>query len=149
MASLAGGSIFWLQRDSQLSSAICLNRLFHRASTRAPKMRAGPEWIQARVPPDCSVCRQPRVPVHSQRPRPVRTFSPDNHKAALRHCSMSFVLDREAVLLGVEAAIHSQASLAKLLRRRVNGIFLSDFEHGERPRLVPACLPARARRAGF
>ena len=87
-------------------------------------------------------------------------------EAALRNRNSSFVLDGEAVLLGVDGrsdfdALHSRrhdaevefyafdilvsdgedlrglplsmrkASLSRLLARRVDGIFLSDFEQGE------------------
>jgi bifunctional non-homologous end joining protein LigD len=87
-------------------------------------------------------------------------------EAALRHPSSSFVLDGEAVLLGVDGrsdfdGLHSRqhdeevqfyafdtlvadgddirklplsmrkTSLARLLARRINGIFISDFEQGE------------------
>jgi bifunctional non-homologous end joining protein LigD len=85
-------------------------------------------------------------------------------EAALRNRNSSFVLDGEAVLLGVDGrsdfnGLHSRrhdhevefyafdilvsdgedlrtrsmrkASLARLLARRVDGIFLSDFEQGE------------------
>jgi ATP-dependent DNA ligase len=106
----------------------------------------------------------------------VRLFTRNGHdwtsryplivEAALRHRSTSFVLDGEAVLLGVDGrsdfdGLHSRrhdaevqfyafdmlvgegedlrrlplsmrkANLAKLLRRRVDGIFLSDFEEGQ------------------
>ncbi len=106
----------------------------------------------------------------------VRLFTRNGHdwsgryplilEAALRHRSTSFVLDGEAVLLGVDGrsdfdGLHSRrhdaevqfyafdilvvdgrdqrqlpltmrkANLAKLLRKRVDGIFLSDFEEGE------------------
>lgn len=87
-------------------------------------------------------------------------------EAALRHPTNSFVLDGEAVLLGVDgisdfAGLHSRqfdhevqyyafdimvnagedirpeplflrkGALAKMLRRRVDGIILNDFERGE------------------
>ncbi|WP_374226484.1 DNA ligase [Bradyrhizobium sp. SRL28] len=87
-------------------------------------------------------------------------------EAALRNRQTSFVIDGEAVLLGVDGrsdfdGLHSRqhddevqfyafdmlvadgddirklplsmrkASLTRLLARRVDGIFLSDFEHGE------------------
>ena len=87
-------------------------------------------------------------------------------EAALRNRNLSFVLDGEAVLLGVDGqsdfnGLHSRkhdaevqfyafdilmsdgedvrklplsmrkASLARLLARRIDGIFLSDFEQGE------------------
>jgi bifunctional non-homologous end joining protein LigD len=87
-------------------------------------------------------------------------------EAALRNRNSSFVIDGEAVLLGVDGrsdfdGLHSRkhdaevqfyafdilvsdgedlrrlplsmrkASLSRLLARRVGGIFLSDFEHGE------------------
>ena len=87
-------------------------------------------------------------------------------EAALRHRSSSFVLDGEAVLLGVDGrsdadGLHSRqhdeevqfyafdmlvadgedirklplhlrkTNLARMLARRVDGIFLSDFEQGE------------------
>jgi ATP-dependent DNA ligase len=90
----------------------------------------------------------------------------DSAQAALRNRNSSFVLDGEAVLLGVDGrsdfdALHSRrhdaevefyafdilvsdgedlhglplpmrkASLSQLLARRVDGIFLSDFEQGE------------------
>ena len=106
----------------------------------------------------------------------VRLFTRNGHdwsgrfplitEAALRHRSSSFVLDGEAVLLGVDGisdfnGLHSRKhddevmfyafdilvsdgedlrklplhlrknNLARLLARRVNGIFLADFEQGE------------------
>jgi bifunctional non-homologous end joining protein LigD len=106
----------------------------------------------------------------------VRLFTRNGHdwsgrfplisEATLRNRNSSFVLDGEAVLLGVDGrsdfnGLHSRkhdvevefyafdilvsdgedlrklplsmrkANLARLLARRVDGIFLSDFEHGE------------------
>jgi bifunctional non-homologous end joining protein LigD len=106
----------------------------------------------------------------------VRLFTRNGHdwsgrfplitEAALRHRSSSFVLDGEAVLLGVDGisdfnGLHSRKhddevmfyafdilasdsedlrklplhlrknNLARLLARRINGIFLADFEQGE------------------
>src|SRR6187200_86808 len=94
------------------------------------------------------------------------TAGPDVTEAALRIRSTSFVLDGEAVLLGVDGisdldGLHSRkhndevqfyafdmlmsdgadirklpltmrkTNLARLLARRVDGIFISDFERGE------------------
>src|SRR6478609_1982900 len=117
----------------------------------------------------------------------VRLFTRNGHdwsgrypfitEAALRNRNSSFVLDGEAVLLGVDGisdfnGLHSRkhddevtfyafdmlvsdgadirklpltmrkANLSRLLARRVDGIFLSDFEQGEiGPDLFrPACL---------
>ena len=127
--------------------------------------------------------------------RRVRLFTRNGHdwsdrfppitEAALRNRNSSFVIDGEAVLLGVDGrsdfnGLHSQkhddevqfyafdilvsdgedlrklplsmrkTSLARLLARRVDGIFLSDFEQGESgPGPIPPCLPARAGRAGL
>jgi bifunctional non-homologous end joining protein LigD len=41
-------------------------------------------------------------------------------------------------------------NLARLLARRIDGIFPSDFEQGrDRPGSIPACLPDGARRPGL
>ena len=103
----------------------------------------------------------------------VRLFTRNGHdwsgrfplitEAALRNWNSSFVLDGEAVLLGVDGisdfnGLHSRkhddevmfyvfdilasdgflrlaylrkTNLARLLARRINGIFLADFEQGE------------------
>ena len=101
--------------------------------------------------------REMRIELHPRQRSP---------QAALRNRNSSFVLDGEAVLLGVDGrsdfdALHSRrhdaevefyafdilvsdgedlrglplsmrkASLSRLLARRVDGIFLSDFEQGE------------------
>ena len=116
-----------------------------------------------------------RLTVHPEGKR-VRLFTRSGHdwsdryplivEAALRIRVSTFVLDGEAVLLGVDGTsdfdgLHSRqhndevqfyafdvlmsedddlrklplsmrkASLARLLARRINGIFLSDFERGE------------------
>ena len=100
-----------------------------------------------------------------ERPRLERSLSADT-EAALRNRNTSFVIDGEAVLLGVDGrsdfnGLHSRrhddevqlyafdclvsdgedlrklplsmrkANLARLLARRVDGIFLCDFEQGE------------------
>ncbi|MBR0755634.1 DNA ligase [Bradyrhizobium jicamae] len=116
-----------------------------------------------------------RLIVHREGKR-VRLFTRNGHdwsgrfplitEAALRNRKTSFVLDGEAVLLGVDGrsdfnGLHSRkhdaevefyafdllmsdnddlrewplflrkGALARMLARRVDGIFLSDFEHGE------------------
>ena len=132
-------------------------------------MPAGPDWIHE-IKHDGY-----RLTVHRDGKR-VRLFTRNGYdwtdryplivEAALRIRIGSFVLDREAVLLGVDGrsdfdGLHSgqhndqvqfyafdvlmsdgddlrklplsmrKASLARLLTRRVNGIFPSDFERGE------------------
>jgi hypothetical protein len=104
-----------------------------------------------------SLVRPERIELHPRQGSP---------QAALRNRNSSFVLDGEAVLLGVDGrsdfdALHSRrhdaevefyafdilvsdgedlgglplsmrkASLSRLLARRLDGIFLSDFEQGE------------------
>ena len=95
----------------------------------------------------------------------VRLFTRNGHdwsdrfplisEAALRNRNSSFVIDGEAVLLGVDGisdfnGLHSsklplsmrKANLSRLLARRVDGIFLS--EGGDRPGLFRhACLMGR------
>jgi bifunctional non-homologous end joining protein LigD len=130
--------------------------------TRGPAVPAGPDWIH-------------EITVHREGKR-VRLFTRNGHnwtdryplivQAALRFRIGSFVLDGEAVLLGMDGrsdfdGLHSRqhndevqfyafdvlmsdgddlrklplsmrkANLARLLARRINGIFLSDFERGE------------------
>src|SRR6476659_7779476 len=137
--------------------------------TRGTAVPTGPEWIHE-IKHDGY-----RLTVHREGKR-VRLFTRNGHdwsdryprivEAALRIRISSFVLDGEAVLLGVDGrsdfdGLHSRqhnnevqfyafdvlmsdgndlrklplsmrkASLARLLTRRVNGIFLSDFERGE------------------
>jgi ATP-dependent DNA ligase len=137
--------------------------------TRGIAVPAGPEWLHE-IKPDGY-----RLTVHREGKR-VRLFTRNGHdwtdryplivEAALRVLIGSFVLDGEAVLLGVDGrsdfdGLHSRqhndevqfyafdvlmsdgddlrklplsmrkASLARLLARRVNGMFLSDFERGE------------------
>jgi len=137
--------------------------------TRGTAVPAGPDWIHE-IKHDGY-----RLTVHREGKR-VRLFTRNGHdwsdryplivEAALRVRIGSFVLDGEAVLLGVHGrsdfdGLHSRqhnddvpvlrldvlmtegddlrklplsmrkASLARLLARRVNGIFLSDFERGE------------------
>ena len=132
-------------------------------------MPAGPDWIHE-IKHDGY-----RLTVHREGKR-VRLFTRNGHdwtdryplivEAALRIRIGSFVLDGEAVLLGIDGrsdfdGLHSRqhndevqfyafdvlmsdgddlrklplsmrkASLARLLARRINGIFLSDFERGE------------------
>jgi ATP-dependent DNA ligase len=137
--------------------------------TRGTAVPAGPDWIH-------EIKRDGyRLTVHREGKR-VRLFTRNGHdwtdrypliiEAALRVRIGSFVLDGEAVLLGVDGrsdfdGLHSRqhnddvqfyafdvlmsegddlrklplsirkASLARLLARRINGIFLSDFERGE------------------
>jgi bifunctional non-homologous end joining protein LigD len=137
--------------------------------TRGTAVPAGPEWIHE-IKHDGY-----RLTVHREGKR-VRLFTRNGHdwtdryplivEAALRIRIASFVLDGEAVLLGVDGrsdfdGLHSRqhndevqfytfdvlmsdgddlrklplsmrkAGLARLLARRINGIFLSDFERGE------------------
>jgi bifunctional non-homologous end joining protein LigD len=137
--------------------------------TRGTDVPSGPDWIHE-IKHDGY-----RLIVLRQGKR-VRLFTRNGHdwsgrfplitEAALRHRCSSFVLDGEAVLLGVDGisdfnGLHSRkydgevqfyafdilvdngedlrrlplsmrkASLARLLERRVDGIFLSDFEQGE------------------
>jgi bifunctional non-homologous end joining protein LigD len=137
--------------------------------TRGTAVPAGPDWIHE-IKHDGY-----RLTVHREGKR-VRLFTRNGHdwtdryplitEAALRIRVASFVLDGEAVLLGVDGRsdfdeLHSRqhndevqfyafdvlmsdgddlrklplsmrkANLARLLARRVNGIFLSDFERGE------------------
>ena len=137
--------------------------------TRGTAVPAGPDWIHE-IKHDGY-----RLTVHREGKR-VRLFTRNGHdwsdryplivEAALRVRIGSFVLDGEAVLLGVHGrsdfdGLNSRqhnddvqfyafdvlmtegddlrklplsmrkASLARLLARRVNGIFLSDFERGE------------------
>jgi len=137
--------------------------------TRGTAVPAGPDWIHE-IKHDGY-----RLTVHREGKR-VRLFTRNGHdwsdryplivEAALRVRIGSFVLDGEAVLLGVHGrsdfdGLHSRqhnddvqfyafdvlmtegddlrklplsmrkASLARRLARRVNGIFLSDFERGE------------------
>ena len=132
-------------------------------------MPAGPDWIHE-IKHDGY-----RLTVHREGKR-VRLFTRNGHdwtdryplivEAALRVRIGSFVMDGEAVLLGVDGrsdfdGLHSRqhndevqfyafdvlmsegddlrklplsmrkTSLARLLARRINGIFLSDFERGE------------------
>ena len=132
-------------------------------------MPAGPDWIHE-IKHDGY-----RLTVHREGKR-VRLFTRNGHdwsdryplivEAAQRIRIGSFVLDGEAVLLGVDGrsdfdGLHSRqhndevqfyafdvlmsegddlrtlplsmrkASLARLLARRINGIFLSDFERGD------------------
>ncbi len=118
---------------------------------------------QARwVSPDRPARRRPRPAVHPQRPR----LDPLIVEAALKNRQTSFVIDGEAVLLGVDGVsdfntLHSRrhddevqlyafdilalggedlrklplalrkTNLARLLARRPEGIFVSDFEQGE------------------
>jgi ATP-dependent DNA ligase len=137
--------------------------------TRKTAVPVGPDWIHE-IKHDGY-----RLTVQRGRER-VRLFTRNGHdwtdryplieEAALRMRVRSFVLDGEAVLLGVDGrsdfgGLHSRkhndevqfyafdvlasdghdlrrlplsmrkASLARLLARRVHGIFLSDFEQGE------------------
>lgn len=137
--------------------------------TRGKAVPTGPDWIHE-IKHDGY-----RLIVHRDGAR-VRLFTRNGHdwsgryplitEAALRHRQTSFVLDGEAVLLGVDGrsdfdGLHSRrhdaevqfyafdvlisdgddlrrmplsmrkADLARLLRRRVDGIFMSDFEQGE------------------
>ena len=137
--------------------------------TRGTAVPAGPDWIHETKHDGY------RLTVHREGKR-VRLFTRNGHdwsdryplivEAALRIRIGSFVLDGEAVLLGVDGrsdfdGLHTRqhnddvqfcafdvlmsecedlreiplsmrkASLARLLVRRVNGIFLSDFERGE------------------
>jgi ATP-dependent DNA ligase len=137
--------------------------------TRGTAVPAGPDWIHE-IKHDGY-----RLTVHREGER-VRLFTRNGHdwtdryplivEAAHRIRMGSFVLDGEAVLLGVDGrsdfdGLHSRrhndevqfyafdvlmsdgddlrklplsmrkASLARLLARRINGIFQSDFERGE------------------
>ena len=135
--------------------------------TRGTKVPDRPEWLHE-IKHDGY-----RLIVQRDRQR-VRLWTRNGHdwsdrfplisEAALRNCNSSFVLDGEAVLLGVDGrsdfnGLHSRKhdaevqfyafdilvsdgqdvrglplsmrKLARLLARRVDGIFLSDFEQGE------------------
>jgi bifunctional non-homologous end joining protein LigD len=137
--------------------------------TRATKVPAGPDWIHE-IKHDGY-----RLVVQKDQKR-VRLFTRNGHdwtdrcplivEAALRNRAASFVVDGEAVLLGVDGVsdfdgLHSRkhddevqlyafdilaadgddlwklplamrkTNLARLLARRPDGIFVSDFEQGE------------------
>jgi bifunctional non-homologous end joining protein LigD len=137
--------------------------------TRGTKVPAGPDWLHE-IKHDGY-----RLIVQREGKR-VRLFTRNGHdwtdnyplivQAAMRIRSTSFVLDGEAVLLGVDGisdfdGLHSRRhddevqfyafdilvdggddlrklplhlrknNLSRLLARRVDGIFLSDFERGE------------------
>jgi bifunctional non-homologous end joining protein LigD len=137
--------------------------------TRATKVPTGPDWIHE-IKHDGY-----RLIVQKDQKR-ARLFTRNGHdwtdryplivEAALRNRSSSFVIDGEAVLLGVDGAsdfdgLHSRqhddevqlyafdalmldgddlrklplamrkTNLARLLARRPEGIFISDFEQGE------------------
>jgi bifunctional non-homologous end joining protein LigD len=129
--------------------------------TRGTEVPAGPDWLHE-VKHDGY-----RLIVQREGKR-VRLFTRNGHdwsdryplivEAALRNRNSSFVIDGEAVLLGVDGisdfnGLHSRkhddifvsdgedvrklplsmrkANLSRLLARRVDGIFLSDFEQGE------------------
>jgi bifunctional non-homologous end joining protein LigD len=137
--------------------------------TRGTKVPAGPDWLHE-IKHDGY-----RLIVHRDGKR-VRLFTRNGHdwsdryplivEAALRNRNSSFVIDGEAVLLGVDGisdfnGVHSRkhddevqfyafdmlvsdgedirklpltmrkTNLSRLLARRVDGIFLSDFEQGE------------------
>ena len=137
--------------------------------TRAAKVPSGPDWIHE-IKHDGY-----RLIVQKDQKR-VRLFTRNGHdwtdryplivEAALRNRSASFVIDGEAVLLGVDGVsdfdgLHSRqhdeevqlyafdalmldgddlrklplamrkSNLARLLARRPDGIFISDFEQGE------------------
>jgi bifunctional non-homologous end joining protein LigD len=137
--------------------------------TRGTKVPAGPDWLHE-IKHDGY-----RLIVQREGGR-VRLFTRNGHdwsdryplitEAALRNRNTSFVIDGEAVLLGVDGisdfdGLHSRkhddevqfyafdcmvsdgedirklplsmrkANLSRLLARRVDGIFLSDFEQGE------------------
>ena len=138
----------------------CTNRPIVRREIGAtppalPGGREGPGWSV--LEHDVAVMREMRIELHPRQRSP---------QAALRNRNSSFVLDGEAVLLGVDGrsdfdALYSRrhdaevefyafdilvsdgedlrglplsmrkASLSRLLARRVDGIFLSDFEQGE------------------
>ena len=137
--------------------------------TRGTKVPMGPDWIHE-IKHDGY-----RIIVHREGKR-VRLFTRNGHdwtkryplivEAALKNRASSFVVDGEAVLLGVDGVsdfdgLHSRrhdaevqlyafdalmldgedlrrlplsmrkANLARLLRGRPEGIFISDFEQGE------------------
>jgi ATP-dependent DNA ligase len=137
--------------------------------TRGTKVPAGPDWLHE-IKHDGY-----RLIVQREGKR-VRLFTRNGHdwsdryplivEAALRNRNSSFVIDGEAVLLGVDGisdfnGLHSRkhdtevqfyafdmlvsdgddirklpltmrkANLSRLLARRVDGIFLSDFEQGK------------------
>src|SRR6476620_453331 len=137
--------------------------------TRGTNVPAGPDWLHE--------IKQDGYRLIVQRDgKRVRMFIRNGHdwsgrfpriaEAALRHRSTSFVIDGEAVLLGVDGVsdfngLHSRkhdeevqlyafailalggedlrklplylrkTNLARLLARRPDGIFVSDFEQGE------------------
>jgi bifunctional non-homologous end joining protein LigD len=109
--------------------------------TRATKVPAGPDWIHE-VKHDGY-----RLIVQREGKR-VRLFTRNGHdwtdryplivEAALKNRSSSFVIDGEAVLLGVDGddlrklpLSLRKTNLARLLARRPDGIFLAPFEQGE------------------
>ncbi|MDR3489322.1 MAG: DNA ligase [Bradyrhizobium sp.] len=137
--------------------------------TRATKVSAGPDWIH-------EIKHDGYWLIVQKDQKRVRLFTRNGHdwtdryplivEAALRNRASSFVIDGEAVLLGVDGVsdfdgLHSRkhddgvqlcafdllaadgddlrklplamrkTSLARLLARRPEGIFVSDFELGE------------------
>ena len=137
--------------------------------TRGTKVPAGPDWIH-------EIKHDGYRLIVQRDDKRVRLFTRNGHdwtdnyplivQAAMRIRSTSFVLDGEAVLLGVDGisdfdGLHSRRhndevqfyafdilvdggddlrklplhlrknNLSRLLARRVDGIFLSDFERGE------------------
>jgi bifunctional non-homologous end joining protein LigD len=142
--------------------------------TRGTNVPDGPDWLHE-IKHDGY-----RLIVQKEGKR-VRLFTRNGHdwsgryplitEAALRNRNSSFVVDGEAVLLGVDGisdfnGLHSRrhdyevqfyafdilvsdgddlrklpltmrkANLSRLLARRVDGIFLSDFEQGEMARVM-------------
>ena len=133
--------------------------------TRTVKVPSGPDWIH-------EIKHDGYRLIAQKDQKRVRLFTRNGHdwtdryplivEAALRNRSASFVIDGEAVLLGVDFdGLHSRqhddevqlyafdalmldgddlrklplamrkSNLARLLARRPDGIFVSDFEHGE------------------
>ena len=137
--------------------------------TKAAKVPDRPEWIHEIKHDGYRLIVQrdgKRVRLWTRNGHEWSDRFPLISEAALRNRNSSFVLDGEAVLLGVDGrsdfnGLHSRrhdaevrfyafdilvsdgedlrklalsmrkASLARLLARRVDGIFLSDFEQGE------------------
>jgi len=136
--------------------------------TRGTKVPAGPDWLH-------EIKHDGYRLIVQREDKRVRLFTRNGHdwsdryplirEAALRNRNNSFVIDGEAVLLGVDGisdfdGLHSRkhddevqfyafdclvsgedvrklpltmrkANLSRLLARRVDGIFLADFEQGE------------------
>ena len=168
----------WFFRDADYLCA-CANYLspvFPQGSEGSRPPGVDSRNQARRLPPDRPARRQARAAVHPQRPRLERSLSAD-HEAALRNRNSSFVIDGEAVLLGVDGrsdfnGLHSRkhddevefyafdmlvsdgedlrklplsmrkTNLARLLARRVDGIFLAPTSNRARSGLTCSAMPA-------